>query len=512
MAWNLFAYGQFRISRQRCFINFVESRIMNMIKTLSLIVTMFVTWSAAFAQKGHHIEFRINGLTGGDAIVAFYHGDSKRAKDTITFNEKGVAVMKGNEKVDNGIYLLVMPDGMSFFEFIIPSDDQEFVFITDTTLNPENQKSVGSKDNEAFIKYHQYSQDLGKRSFELKGQLADSTISEEEKVKLREEMIELGKKATAYRSELRKEYEGTFIAKVWRAAEEVPIPEHLENDTTNARFLYYREHFWDNYDLSDDGFVRTPFFHGRLEYYLTKMYSQIPDTVVKAIDKVTSAFEKGGSSEMFKYAVWWSTKHYEESKIMCMDLVLHHMAKNYYCAGRCFWADSSTVAKMCEHAAKVEKQLCGKIAPDMTLSDTSFMKLYRLSAVDAPVTVLLFWDHECGHCKKEVPKINAMMDSMAAKGVVVYAVYTQGDWEGWKKYLRTNKIKFLNVMDAFNNATYRKDYHIISTPQLYVLDKDKRIRFKQVPADNLGEVINYILQEQEAVLDDSIVKPDGSSN
>lgn len=479
-----------------------------MIRPIALLITFLSAWTFVSAQKGYNIKFQVNGLTEGDAIVAFYYGETQRALDTITFNEKGEAVLKGDSKLDNGIYLLVLPN-RTFFEFVVPSDDQEFTFVADTSLRVENQSSKGSKDNEAFVKYHQYSQEMAIQTRDLKEKLKDDNISEKEKEQIRDEIITISKKAAAYRSDLRNEYEGTFIAKVWKSIEEVEIPEYLEEDTTGARFLYYRNHYWDNFDLSDDGYIRTPVFHGRLEYFLTKMHSQIPDSVVKAIDFLTAKIENAGSKELFKYTIWWSTRHYEESKIMCMDLVLHHMAKNYYCAGRCFWADSSTVAKMCEHAQKVGRQLCGQIAPDMNLADTTFMKMHRLSELNANVTVLLFWDHECGHCKKEVPKINAMLDSMADKGVVVYGIYTQGDWEGWKKYLRKNKIKFLNVMDAFNNSTYRKDYNIISTPQLYVLDKDKRIRFKQVPADNLGEIITYILKEQQEqeVFDDTVVTP-----
>lgn len=478
-------------------------------KRIGLILIACLAYFTPVSAQ-HNITFKVNGQGEGDAIVAFYYGESQRALDTIAFTADGVAVMQGKDKVKNGIYLLVLPD-RTYFEFIIPDDDQEFTFYADTSMSIDKQKVKGSRDNEAFIKYNQYAQQKGRETRDLQAKIKDPNVSEEEKKALREQLKSISTEVIAKRNELAKEYDGTFISRVWNSIREVDIPEELKDDTTGKKFDYYRQHYWDNFDFSDDGMVRTPIYHGRMEYFLTKMYAQVPDTVLKAIDHFIGLVEAGGSQEQFKYSVWWVTRHYEDSKIMCMDKVLHHMAKDYYCAGKCFWADSSTVAKMCEHADKIGKQLCGEMAPDMTLADTSFKKQYSLHSVDAPVTILLFWDHQCGHCKKEVPKINRMMDSMAAKGVVVYAVYTQGDWEGWKEYIRKNKLQFLNVMDAFNTSTYRDDYHIISTPQLYLLNRNKQIMFKQVPAENLPEIINYLLEEDKEQFDDTVVTP-GKSN
>lgn len=243
--------------------------------------------------------------------------------------------------------------------------------------------------------------------------------------------------------------------------------------------------------------VRTPVFKGKLEYYINKVVIQHPDTLIPAIDELCSTIEKGGAMEMYKYVVWWNTNHHEESKMMCMDKVLHHMAKNYYCAGKCYWADSALVAKMCEHSGKIGPTLCGNVAPNMVLADTTFARNYELHKIESPITIVVFWDHQCGHCKKEIPKLKEMYDTMKNRGVEIYAVYTQADWEGWKEYIRKNKLDWLNIMDAFNNATYRKDYNIISTPQVYMLDENKVIRFKNPPAENVGRIAEVMLKEYE---------------
>jgi len=175
------------------------------------------------------------------------------------------------------------------------------------------------------------------------------------------------------------------------------------------------------------------------------------------------------------------------------------MAKNSYCAGKAFWADSSYVAKMCEESNKMEPTLCDILAPEMSMPDTTFTKRISMQAIDKPVTVLVFWDINCGHCKKEMPIIKAMYDSMTNEHFEIYAVYTQGDWEGWKKRLAEEKYDFINVANAFGDDKFREYYNIRTTPQIFVLDKDKKIRFKKIGAHAIANTNQFLLEEQGVV-------------
>lgn len=471
------------------------------------IGTLTLLLSAATAiSQNHNIQFKVGGLGENDQlIVASYLYDSHKIVDTVTLDKNGMGSLKGEGKLDPGIHIVLLPSHY-YVEMVIPRDDQEFFFEFDTTLNIHAQKFEGSLDNEAFLIYNQFTQEIGERMKEINDILKNGKPDEKKKEELKAEGKKLDKAAVAKRGELIEKYPGTFIGKVWTALQEVDIPDEIEKDTGDLKFNYYRDHFWDNYDLGENGLVRTPFFTKRVQYYFENMFLQHPDTIIAAIDNFATKAEKAGGQDIFHYVVWWTTRHYEESKLMCMDKVLHHMAKNYYCAGRCDWADEAMIKKMCDHANKIEGILCEKIAPDLLMYDTSFRIPYQLHKIKAPVTVLVFWDIHCGHCKKEIPKLKEMYDTMASRGVVVYAVYTQGDYEGWKKYIRDNKLDWLNVMDPYQNTKFRDKYNIISTPQLYILDKDKRIKFKLLPAESVGGVIDYLLKEQEKE-DKEKVKP-----
>ncbi|MFT5511653.1 MAG: peroxiredoxin [Bacteroidia bacterium] len=465
---------------------------MRFIKTIVLL--LFVGIGIANAQ--HKISFKVNGLQpGDDCILAHYYADQNRIVDTSTVSLNGDVIFKGPDKLLNGVYIIVLPR-KTYIEFIVPNDDQDFEITFDTSLAPSSKSVTGSIDNQVFFEFDKFAVGPGTRKRDLINEFKECE-SQECKDKTRAEIKAVDKEVDTKRKYLVEKYSTTFTAKLFKAVIDIEIPEEISNDTTGKKYDYFKDHYWDNIDLTDDGMLHTPVFKGKLEYYIGKLIVQQPDTLIPAIDALCSKIERGGAMEIYKYVIWWNTNHHEESKMMCMDKVLHHMALNYYCAGKCYWADSALVAKMCEHASKIGPTACGVVAPNMTLSDSTFARKYELHKLDAPVTVVVFWDHQCGHCKKELPKLKLMYDTMKQRGVEVYAIYTQADWEGWKEYIRANNLNWLNVMDAFNDATYREDYNIISTPQLYMLDANKVIRFKNPPADNVGRIAEIMLEEYE---------------
>ena len=88
-----------------------------------------------------------------------------------------------------------------------------------------------------------------------------------------------------------------------------------------------------------------------------------------------------------------------------------------------------------------------------------------------------------------------MYDTLKDAGVEIYAVYTGSDVEGWKEYIRKNNLTWLNLVDAHNNSTYKKDYNQVKTPEVYMLDHNKVIRYKNPPADNVGVIAQMMLDK-----------------
>lgn len=471
-----------------------------MIKKIALLIGFF--WCVGVNAQ-YDITVKLNGLSCSDELLLANHfGDKQYLKDTSECKD-GLFHFIGDERLENGVYLIVLPK-KSYFEIVISEDEDQtkYYFEADTSLAPSLASSKGSKENELFFEFNKVAVSQGDKATAIKKEY-DAESDVKKKKEIAEKMTVVSKVVSDKRKEIAANHPTLFVSKLYRAMTDTEVPEapeSLEEDEIQKyKYLWLRKHYWDNVDLSEDGLVRTPVFHNKLKYYFDTYMPPVPDTAIMLADQLIDEIEKQGSSEQFKYSVHYLLGYFEKSKYMCFDKALWHMAKNYYCAGRAFWSDSSYTAKMCEESAKMEPTLCDKLAPDMSMPDSSFKQRITMSTIDKPVTVLVFWDINCGHCKKEMPIISRMYDSMTNEHFEIYAVYTQGDWEGWKKRLAKEKYNFINVANAFGEDKFRDSYNIRTTPQIYVLDKEKKIRFKKIGAADISSTVRFLLEEQGVV-------------
>ncbi|TLS65165.1 TlpA family protein disulfide reductase, partial [Mariprofundus erugo] len=106
-------------------------------------------------------------------------------------------------------------------------------------------------------------------------------------------------------------------------------------------------------------------------------------------------------------------------------------------------------------------------------------------------TIIYFWDPQCGHCKKESPKLVEFYNEYAEKlDVEVYTVCADSNLADMKKYIREKKMNFINVNGPRSYTTdYHELYNIFTTPVIVVLDKNKKIIAKRLVSEQLPEFI-----------------------
>ena len=478
----------------------LQNKIMT--KRITLLTIVMFLMTGVFAQ-GYKITIKIKGAKPNSTYrLANNYADKNQLQDSAKADKNGVIVFENKlKKLPNGIYLVVTPSS-NYFEMVVSQTDQNFTMETDTLFDTEKFVIKNSLENSAFFEFNIFA---GQKSLEYEGIKTRLMVARNKKdsVALQKQFQALDSQIQAKRQEIANRNPAMFISKVFRSFRELEEPVPVRNpdgslQDSNYRYNYYKDHYWDNIDLSEDGLLRTPVYHNKLKTFMTRTFAQIPDSIIKEADKLIKKIERGGANELFRYTVMWITNHYEDSKIVCMDKVLHYMGTNYYCAGKTPWADTSTVRKICDHVVKIRPTLCEAQAPPIiNLFDSTYNKQIDLYSINSPFTVVIFWDHQCGHCQKTMPRLNTLYDSLNKIGIKfeVYSVYTQDDWEGWKKYLREKRLKYINVGNMYGKSNYRKDYFFISTPQIYILDKDKRIKLKNIDIDEIARILELLTIE-----------------
>jgi peroxiredoxin len=439
----------------------------------------------SFLPKGYHIKIQITGIKDTVCYLANYYGDKTYLVDTSRVDAKSRFEFTGDSLLPGGVYIIAGQSNNKYLEFIV-DQSQNFSITTNVSELSSNVHFEKSEENVLFYDFMKNNMKIRKEiDVEQKSQkhLKDNPDSLEiSKQRISQLTFELD----SLQNKIITEYNGSFVAVMLKAMQEpeikeVPILSNGREDSV-YRFQYYKAHYWDNYDLTDDRLLRTPLFHKRMERYFKDVVFQHPDSIIVAAEEFIN--KTRGNKEVFKYSVWYLTYKFETSKIMGFDEIFVYMVDTYYAKGEAFWADSSTVKTMKKHADALRPILIGKKAPELILIDTAG-NFVSLQHTIAKYLVVLFYESDCGHCKKEVSELKEWMTTQQL-GVQIFAVCTDTSLVHWKKFINTQKLNWINV-NATRSVT--RDYHdlydISMTPSLFLLDEKKTIIAKRLKSDQL---------------------------
>lgn len=461
---------------------------------LIIAVLSISTFCTSYGQDGYNVKVKINGLRDSLIYLANNYGDKQYLKDSSKADATGNVIFKGTEKLPGGIYMIVLP-GKKYFEVIIDKE-QHFSVETNTDDYVKNMQVKGSAENSLFYNYLQFINARSKEIEPLRGEYESVKEDKKKADAVKQKMAVIDSAVFNYKNDLQNKNPDFILTKLFQVTEEIKMPEFPKNPDGTPdslfQFYYYKQHFFDNIDLTDDRLLYTPVFHPKLDQYFKKLTLQMPDSVNKAADFVISKLKPG--SEMFKYVVWWITNTYETSNIMGMDGVFVHMAENYYTKEKAFWADEAQLYKIQDRAKVLKPILLGKKVKNIVLTDTMDVPK-ALYDMKAKFTVLYFWDPDCGHCQKITPKLNELYLEMKSKGVDIYAVCVEVEIDKWKKFIKEKDLKFTNVADPKLRNNFRHEFDLTTTPQIFLLDENKNIIAKRIEVEILHEILTKKFQE-----------------
>lgn len=472
---------------------------MNKIKVLISFLAFWsiLSFSNVYGKsndQGFDITVQIDHFPDTVAYLGYHFGDQKFVKDTSRVNQNNVLHFKGSEDLKPGIYFIYSPS--VYFEVIM--SEPKFSIKTDTSDLMKHMEISGSQENVLFNQFQQFMAEKQQLSRQISVKIngLDPAKNSEEIIELKTQLSEIGEEIETYQDKLVADNPGTFVAKLVLAMKKPKVPEAPKNDqgqvTDKAfQFYYYKNHFFDHFNLSDPSLLRTPLYQPKVDEYIEKLTYQHPDSIDKALDFLLN--EAGGNEETFRYMLVKLTNKYETSNIMGMERVFVYLAENYYLKGKAYWADSSLVSKFEKRVKELKPNLVGNIAPDMVLRDT-LMQPVRLSSIDSRFIVLYFYDPDCGHCKKATPKLRNSYERLKQKDVEVIAACTVTDIEKWKNYIRDNHLPWINAADPYLQSNFRTDYDIKSTPTIYVLNKDKEIIAKRIGVEQIEDFIDRMIE------------------
>jgi thiol-disulfide isomerase/thioredoxin len=484
--------------------NSMKRKLLSILALLLLGANLFSQTTVKKAQP-LDLKVHVNGLNRGYLLLAYFFADQNRVLDTAWVDAKGNASFQADTAAPGGIYMVVLPSKMPFQ--LIIADEQKFsVDVADTNDMINSIKISGSKENSYFYEYQRY---LGEQQkiVEPYQKALRSTKDKDSTKMLQQKITAIDSVVKIYKRDYyKKKHPETFMAKVLAAMDEPdPIPydkcPRKANGQIDSSYNYwnFRNHYWDGMDFTDDRMIRTPVYHNKMKFFLDKLISPHPDSIIVALDWLIAKCRP--SKELFKYTIYYCTYSYESSKIMGYDAIFVHLVNTYYKTGQTWWVADDQMKKITKRSDQVGYTLLGRPAVNLNLYDTTTTNVVPLYSLKAKYTIVIFWDPTCSHCKKEIPELKEYYDSLRKAGVdiEVYAIYSEMDYPSWKAYIKEHHLTWKNVCAKTEQelATAKYYYDVFSTPTLYLLNDKKEIFAKRLDVPGLKGFLNRRIEEDK---------------
>lgn len=215
------------------------------------------------------------------------------------------------------------------------------------------------------------------------------------------------------------------------------------------------------------------------------------------IGKADGFIMTGKSDEEIARIAYYIYRYYRESRIMGYDEIAIYVADNYFLNGKYKLPDEETRLEMRLFADANRRSLIGMRAPVLTMQDPAGNDV-SFPEGEQDYYILYFYDDECPGCQRMTPTLMQYLSrSDEDINFTVYMVYTQDDRERWMDYVAKvvhpfdlpDNVSLFNLWDPEMSSDFLTAYGVISTPKLFLVDRNGVIIGRELTPTALSQVV-----------------------
>lgn len=435
-----------------------------------------------------NIRVEVAGVSPEGALLIGQLAEQQYRVDEGVVDGNGVRFQR-DEPYDAGHYYAYFTNGTGVQ--LLVTEDQTFSLVTSADDIVGAMQVEGSQENQLL--YEALAYEAGQQpEFARLGQaLNGTTPGSTEYEAIQEERRELVGKRKSYLEDIFARAPNSLFTSFKRAGQNPQLREiRLPNGQMDevGQVTAFRREFWDGVNFSDERLLRTPVVFNKLKRYIKELTPQNADSIKVAADLlIEKVLDK---PEYFKFFANWITLQYEPGNSTVMDAAaIHvHMIQNYFTKERAFWSDSMTVYGLQQRADQMAYSLVGQQAPDISVPGLNGQS-QRLYDLKKPYVVVFMYNPECEHCIEQTPKLTAAYQGLKDE-LDVYAIALDTDQQKWQNFVSQYGLNaFTNVFDPTNRSIF-KTFYVDNTPELYLLNPDRKIVAKNLKVEQLAEAIS----------------------
>lgn len=476
--------------------------------TLMLIVITLLTFSASCNGKQEDnsstgneiekmvvptqttkIEFTFTGIDIGMAKLIGVFSEQWFQADSVIVNEGGKLVLERDSIYPEGYYYFILP-GNKTFVFLL-DEDQHFKISADTANLDETAQVEGSSCNALFFMNKRFQNKISEKTRPFTSKMAKLSPITDEFKKAEAENNKFQNEYKEHLDWIVVNYPDNLFTKFKIGGQNPILTYPVTPDgklDTKMQVYSYRNAFWDGFDFNEEALIRTPVFSNKLKRYFTELIPLNQDSIIKYADLLIEKI--GDNKEYYKIVTNWITIKFEPGHTKLMDgaAVYVHMVQNYFTTEKAFWAIPDQIKGLQDRAIEMEQSLIGKQAGNVTARGYDG-KMYTFFDTKAPIIVIFIYTPNCDHCHEQTPELIEFYEEWKAKGVEVYSIAANTNQKDWDEFHTEFDIPWVDVFDKTNASWYPK-YFVDVTPELYLIDKDRKIVAKNLKVGQLEKSIS----------------------
>jgi thiol-disulfide isomerase/thioredoxin len=439
--------------------------------------------------QGYRISVHVPDLPSTDLILAHRIGLKFYTDDTLKTQGDGRLVFKGDSLLPQGMYQLVFPD-KKYVEFFL-GPIQFFEIRTLGSALTDSLSFTGSPENSHFIDWQRKYSAIRNRTAYLQEKIRKGNLSADSIQIINRELRSIQMYGNHVWDEAIKNLDETAAGSFVRGMRPVRLPDSLVSLRTQEgqykQYLYFRTHFFDDVNFSDERMLRTPLLESKLDQYFNQIVPPYPDSIIR--DARIIIDRSRVKPDVFRFVVQYLLNLYSDPKVMGTDAVYVYLAENYYLNGQATWIDSVNLQGIRVRVTDLKPLILGAPAPVLPGLINTKSTPVSIDTLKADYLVLFFWDPGCSHCKEVLPKLFLEYPGLQKLGCEVIAVDTHAEKDPWIKYIEENNLTWINVYSPVYYREILNRYQVFTTPRIFILDKDRKIIGKDLAVEQIKPFI-----------------------
>jgi peroxiredoxin len=252
------------------------------------------------------------------------------------------------------------------------------------------------------------------------------------------------------------------------------------------------DHYFDGIDLKNPFLIKTSDINKWMDNYVN-LYGQLAitvalrDSLFSEAGRIAIEKAKYGHPLVYGWMVDYFYRGYESNGMDAGMKILEPYLNDSTCL-------TSKRQEIARRLKGIETLIVGSKAPDISIKNEEGV-LFELSAFapNSDYILLLFWSADCSHCVELADKIYPWYQQTEVNKKLAIVAISLDDtdldikaWEQKKKEL--TGWEHLHDTEGVRSKV-AADYYILSTPVMFLLDKDKKIIAQPLNLEELTKTI-----------------------